>query len=100
MKEIFKTKGLTFCVDENKKQVEKPKGNGMIHISLDLYSYQESKDYKEDGLIKLGITYEHYIPQSINDSIWYLNCKDVPEELPEYLTRFELTEEAYQHWTK
>jgi len=33
----------------------------------------------------LGITYQDSIPQSIGDQWWFINCKNIPEELPEYL---------------
>lgn len=34
---------------------------------------------------KLGITYSHVTPQTIAEQVWYWNCKNVPEHLPDYI---------------
>ena len=34
----------------------------------------------------LGITYEKAIPQPIADQWWFINCQNVPDALPKYLT--------------
>ena len=49
---------------------------------------------------ELGITYKHGIPQTLGDQWWFLNCENIPDELPKYITELELTEEEYKHWTQ
>ena len=39
---------------------------------------------------ELGITYQYGVPQSLGDLWWFLNCKQVPEELPEFITELEV----------
>ena len=34
----------------------------------------------------LGITYQQAVPQSMFDSWWFFNCKNLPEKLPEFLS--------------
>jgi len=46
---------------------------------------------KEDGhpcevMAELGITYDRAIPQSLGDQWWYYDCKNVPDNLPAFLT--------------
>ena len=38
----------------------------------------------------MGITYTHSVPQSLGDQWWFLDCKDVPEELPENITEMKV----------
>ena len=34
----------------------------------------------------LGITYQHFTPQTMGDQYWFWNCENIPETLPGYLT--------------
>ena len=47
---------------------------------------------------ELGIAYQHATPQSIADQWWFWNCKNVPAELPKYLTPLELDPHEQIGW--
>jgi hypothetical protein len=40
-------------------------------------------------LKSLGIGYRRYIGQSIGDQIWLIDCNNVPDILPEYITELD-----------
>ena len=67
-----------------------------------LYSYfhedaENTEDVKrlnrmhpEKAMQELGITYREAIPQSIGDQWWFLDCEDLPEKMPPFLTELTL----------
>ena len=42
-----------------------------------------------DQMSALGIGYERATPQTCGDQIWFWNCTNVPEMLPEYLSKLD-----------
>jgi hypothetical protein len=42
-----------------------------------------------DQMETLGIGYERATPQTCGDQIWFWNCTNVPEVLPEYLSELD-----------
>jgi nitrate reductase assembly molybdenum cofactor insertion protein NarJ len=53
-----------------------------MHLKLSLY---EAPDHAGKVMAKLGITYQHAVPQSLYDNWWFWNCENVPDPLPPYL---------------
>jgi len=53
-----------------------------------LTAWVDHKESRHPQLVmkELGITYQHATPQSLNDTWWFWNCENVPDELPSYLT--------------
>ena len=48
------------------------------------------RDYPATAIIKsLGITYRQSIPQTLYDAWDFIDCKNVPKELPENITVLE-----------
>jgi hypothetical protein len=58
-----------------------------MHLKVDYWGAQDTGNNKHaQEIIKdLGITYQHSTPQSMSDSWWFWNCKNIPEKLPEYV---------------
>lgn len=63
-----------------------------IHLRYDLYADSmerhkkgESYEHPSKVLGRLGITYKEWIPQTLFDQIWLIDCDNVPDELPEYI---------------
>lgn len=54
----------------------------MINLTLDLWGVNE---HAQKVMKKLGITYSLAVPQSLGDSWWFFNCKNIPNPLPKYL---------------
>lgn len=55
------------------------------------FSYRAAYDCKVSGhaqkiMEDLGIEYESCEPMSLNDSFYFFNCKNFPDELPLFLT--------------
>ena len=51
------------------------------------YSSQGSPNRHPQKVMKeLGITYQHATPQSIGDQWWFWNCKNIPDDLPDYFS--------------
>ena len=57
-----------------------------MHLKYDYNNKNKPKGYAPDILKKLGITWTHSLPQSISDSFWFFYCKNIPDELPEYIS--------------
>ena len=51
--------------------------------------------HAQEVMKDLGITYHHATPQSMGDCWQFWVCKDVPKDLPEYLT--EVKTNPMQH---
>lgn len=58
------------------------------NLRLDLYGSFDAGDkrHAQEIMIDLGINYVYAIPQSIADCWWFLGCRDVPEDLPSFIT--------------
>lgn len=54
-----------------------------MNLSLDLWAV---KDHAQKVMSNLGITYDHAVPQSIADCWWFFNCKNVPDQIPSFLS--------------
>jgi hypothetical protein len=71
-----KTNNLRFCMM-------------YTHYSKDKANAGEIKRmgsaHPQKTMEELGITYERAIPQSIADQWWFLNCANVPKDLPPFL---------------
>lgn len=51
--------------------------------------YEGNDKHAQEIMGDLGITYQHSTPQSIMDGWQFWNCKNVPEELPNYISKFD-----------
>jgi hypothetical protein len=45
-----------------------------------------------DAIARLGIVWDRVIPQSLGDQMWIIGCRNVPDELPEWLEGMEPVE--------
>jgi len=54
------------------------------HLRISTYYNDE---HPQRMMIRLGITYQHATPQSMGDQWWFWNCENVPEELPEHISK-------------
>ena len=63
------------------------------------FNYIEAQLVKKDMrtawavLEALEIQYDYYVPQTFIEEVWFLGCKNVPEELPSYITELHLIPE-------
>jgi hypothetical protein len=48
------------------------------------------KVHPQVAMKELGITYQWATPQSIGDQWWFWNCKNVPQDMPDYLKDLKL----------
>lgn len=59
------------------------------HLKFDA-TWAHYNDVKQDHPQKvmkdLGISYTHSTPQSISECWWFWNCKNIPNELPQFLS--------------
>jgi hypothetical protein len=78
---------------------ENDKLKKMKHLRYDLYEH-EGKKSPAVVIKKLGIIYKYWIPQTIGDQIWILDCSDIPDNLPKAFSELKLSEESYKHWTE
>jgi hypothetical protein len=53
-------------------------------------SYECTTGSIVDQMQSLGITWQHVTPQPMADSVWFWNCRNVPEDLPKYITHTKL----------
>ena len=58
-----------------------------MHLQFDIVgAYLMGNNARPQSIMQdLGITYQHCTPQSINDTFWFWNCKNVPDHLPSYI---------------
>ena len=59
--------------------------NKLTDLRYDIYDYKGI--HPQDKMKELGIIYQHATPQTMGDSWQFWNCENVPEELPNYITR-------------
>lgn len=57
------------------------------HLKVCLYT---APKHAQLCLKELGITYQTAVPQSLYDSWWFFNCGNIPDELPEWITIFDV----------
>lgn len=62
----------------------------MKHLRVSIYDQEE---HAMVTMIRLGIDFEEAIPQPIGDQWWFLNCTNIPDQLPENITELKLTHE-------
>ena len=55
----------------------------LINLRYDMYP--APMEHPQVVMKKLGIKYQIAVPQSIADQWWFLNCENVPDNLPKYL---------------
>ena len=53
------------------------------YVAADKFGEKRHAQEVFDGL---GITYKKFIPQTIGDQIWFSDCQNIPENLPDYIT--------------
>lgn len=60
----------------------------MKHLRYSSQGAPHGKEYlhPEDNMEKLGITYQHSVPQSMMDCWWFFNCEGNTENLPSYIS--------------
>lgn len=59
----------------------------MINLRYSLYGAPNK--HPQEDMRDMGISYTYGIPQSIADQWWFMDCKNIPDALPEYITRME-----------
>ena len=60
----------------------------MIHLRYKMQSRSAPPSHPQTAMKLLGITYRKGVPQSIADQWWFLDCENVPDSLPDYLSEF------------
>lgn len=46
--------------------------------------------HAQEVMKELGITYQDATPQSMGNQFWFWNCKNIPENLPEFITELNI----------
>lgn len=57
----------------------------MTHLELNVLAV---KEHPQKLMKDFGITYEIAIPSTVYDCWWFLNCKNVPKKLPQFLEKY------------
>ena len=62
-----------------------------INLRYDLIGAGNAHERRSafEVLQSLGITAERCVPQTLADQIWFINCTNVPAELPKFITRMK-----------
>jgi hypothetical protein len=60
----------------------------MTHLRLCMNAQFDCGDKRHAQAVMrdLGITYRYAVPQSLGDQWWFLDCQNVPAELPAFIT--------------
>lgn len=62
-----------------------------LSLSLDWLQYNNvPHDHPVKEMEKLGITYQHSVPQTMGNCWWFFNCENIPDPLPGFLTVLEI----------
>lgn len=63
----------------------------MKHLRLCLYTklIDGDKRHAQRVIRDMGITYRYAVPQSIADQWWFLDCQNVPDQLPAFISRMD-----------
>ena len=63
-----------------------------MHLRLCYLTAQHAgnNNHAQKIMKDLGITYQHATPQSISDQWWFWNCRNIPEDLPSYITELKI----------
>lgn len=63
----------------------------MVHLRLCMYAQMDAGDkrHPQRVMLDMGITYRYAVPQSIADQWWFLDCQNVPDELPKFITTMD-----------
>ena len=64
----------------------------MKHLRVSIYGQEE---HAMLTMARLGIEFEEAIPQPIGDQWWFLNCTNIPDQLPENITELKLTHDRF-----
>ena len=70
----------------------------MKHLRLcqrTAYDYFKKSIHPEIIVLNAAIIYKVAIPQSIADQWWFLNCNNIPDELPDYLSYIKISKSNY-----
>lgn len=51
--------------------------------------------HPQEVMKELGITYQYATPVSVASAWWFWNCENIPENLPEFLTNFDVDPMKY-----
>ena len=58
-----------------------------LRYSYEVASWQCNENRHACVVMKeLGITWKDSVPQSLGDQFWFLDCENVPDVLPEFIT--------------
>jgi len=71
----------------------------MKNLRYDLYEHEGSKS-PYLVITDLGIKYNHWVPQTMGDQIWLLDCSNIPDELPKAISKLGLSQSQIDHWIK
>ncbi len=61
-----------------------------MDLRFTMYHMTKKSKPPADVMRELGIEFVYCIPQTMGDQIWYHNCTNVPDKLPEYITRMKI----------
>ena len=57
---------------------------------MDAHIKHNEQRHAQIVISELGIIYEIATPQSLYDQWWFWNCKNIPDKLPEYISKLDL----------
>lgn len=68
-----------------------------IHLRFWLQTAYELgvKDHPQKVMETFNINYKKSVPQSIADQWWFIDCNNVPDELPKYLEVININPEDF-----
>ena len=74
----------------------------MKHLKLCLIKKYKSEEFADKHpqniATSLEIKREKDIPRSLGNCWWFLNCTNIPHNLPNFITELKLSEVTVEHW--
>ena len=64
-----------------------------MNLDYDMWGAELSGEKRPPSVVmqELGIRYEDVLMQSLFDAVWYYNCTNIPENLPDYITELKVS---------
>lgn len=64
-----------------------------MNLDYDMTGAELSGEKRPPSVVmqELGIKYEDSLMQSLFDAVWYYNCTNIPENLPDYIVELKVS---------
>lgn len=63
-----------------------------LRYHYDVAFHEGEGKHAIEKIDELGIKYIYSVPQSLGEQYWFLCCENVPENLPMYITKMEISD--------